>query len=170
MKIVWLSSLLLRYRGRLAPLKLICLLLFVVLVLVHFAFLKPEVEGSYTHRVMVNGRALFLEIADTPDKREQGLSHRKQMNRDQGMLFLFEMADQHTFWMKDTRMPLDIIWLREGKVVDLVTLPPPEPLQMPAIHTPQQSADRVLELNAGMATEYGIERGKVFPELTQVFE
>ena len=108
----------------------------------------------------VNLSHLKLEVADTAPARQRGLSGRDNLDDDAGMLFVFPTSDRHAFWMKDTNFPLDIIWISDGIVVDLVTLPPPYPtLPIPPSHRPKADADLVLELNAGMAKELGIEEG-----------
>jgi len=67
-----------------------------------------------------DGFTIYCEIADTPASRSRGLMYRKNMAPDRGMLFLFSEADYWTFWMKNTRMPLDILWLdQNGKIVHL---------------------------------------------------
>ncbi len=56
-----------------------------------------------------------IEIADDDGKRERGLMYRRQMELNQGMLFIFEDEDQRSFWMKNTYLPLDIIYLDAKK-------------------------------------------------------
>lgn len=101
-----------------------------------------------------------LEIADTLPARQAGLSGRASLGDNAGMLFVFPASGRHAFWMKDMRFSLDIIWISDGIVVDVVTLPPPYPgLPIPPSHTPDEDADVVLELNAGMAEALGIREG-----------
>ena len=52
-----------------------------------------------------------MDLADTPEKRFQGLSGREILEEGTGMLFVFQEERQHTFWMKDMRFPLDMIWI-----------------------------------------------------------
>lgn len=59
---------------------------------------------------MLGDKKFLLEIADTPEEREEGLSGRDTLPEDQGMIFVFETADQQCFWMKDTRIALDMLW------------------------------------------------------------
>lgn len=56
-------------------------------------------------------RAISVEVADTPAERESGLMFRKDMADDHGMLFVFESAREVTFWMRNTPMPLDLIFV-----------------------------------------------------------
>ena len=99
------------------------------------------------------------EIADTPAKRSQGLMFRTNMPSDHGMLFVFRELDHWTFWMKNTKMPLDIIWLdQKGKVVHVESNVPICTRMdegCPRYHT-LKKALYVLELKAGMARHYSI--------------
>src|SRR2546426_5963284 len=52
-----------------------------------------------------------VEIADTPAKRELGLQYRRELAADQGMIFLFPKESDQTFWMKNTPIPLDMIFI-----------------------------------------------------------
>ena len=102
---------------------------------------------------------LITEIADTPAKRSQGLMFRTNMPSDHGMLFVFRELDHWTFWMKNTKLPLDIIWLNQNG--EVVHVEPNVPIctrtdeGCPRYHT-LKKALYVLELNAGMAKHYGI--------------
>ncbi len=58
-----------------------------------------------------------IEIADTPAKTQQGLMFRETMEDDQAMLFIFPFLDHHSFWMKDTYLPLDMIFIDNNQVV-----------------------------------------------------
>src|SRR4051812_27579653 len=61
-----------------------------------------------------SGVTIQAEIADTPQKRATGLMYRDHLKKDHGMLFLFSEPQAWTFWMKNTKIPLDLIWL-DGK-------------------------------------------------------
>lgn len=64
-----------------------------------------------------NGRVISVEVADTPASRELGLSGRKGIDKDNGMLFVFEKSGRLGFWMKDMEFPIDIVWINEDGVV-----------------------------------------------------
>jgi hypothetical protein len=100
-----------------------------------------------------------VEVVDTDASRALGLSGRTSLSHRTGMLFLFPDAQSREFWMKDMHFPLDIIWINQGIVTDIATLPVPTSSgQIPA-HASVFDADRVLELNAGEARELGITLG-----------
>jgi uncharacterized protein len=64
-----------------------------------------------------NGARLLAEVADTPATRASGLMFRDRLASDRGMLFIFEEAGQWSFWMKNTRIALDILWLGRDKQI-----------------------------------------------------
>ncbi len=105
-----------------------------------------------------NQTKIVAEIVDTPDKRERGLSQRTSLDSNHGMLFLFPITDIYPFWMKDTLIPLDIIWLKDHKVVEIASLQPPDSTTIPQ-YVPKQSADAVLEINQGLAEQFQIQLG-----------
>jgi uncharacterized membrane protein (UPF0127 family) len=66
-----------------------------------------------------------LEVARTPEERARGLMHRARLAPSTGMLFVFDEEAQHSMWMKNTFIPLDVLWLGEGaRVVGVSTLTP----------------------------------------------
>ncbi len=95
------------------------------------------------------------EIAQTPTARARGLAGRDSLSADRGMLFLFPTTGIYPFWMKDTRLALDIIWLKDNQIVETVTLSPAVGETIPQ-HTPSSPADAVLEINAGQASRHGL--------------
>lgn len=107
----------------------------------------------------IKGRTFTLEVADTSAKREKGLGDRDSLSADHGMYFPFSVAQYWTFWMKGMRFPIDIVWIQDGKVVDIdADVPTPQiaPLET---YSPAAPADAVLELNAGVAEEIGLQAG-----------
>ncbi len=104
-----------------------------------------------------------VEVATTPQQRTQGLMHRTNLPKNHGMLFIFETEDLYGFWMKNTHIPLDIVWISQDKtVVDIQTVPPCTTESCPTF-TPKQKAQYVLEVNAHEFT------GKVGDPITWKF-
>lgn len=101
-------------------------------------------------KVCADDACFKVSIADTPDKRQHGLMQRDHLPADEGMLFIFEKQDLHAFWMKETLIPLDMIWMDEdGRVVDIEAHAPPCNTSPCHIYVPENKARYVLELNAG---------------------
>jgi uncharacterized membrane protein (UPF0127 family) len=105
--------------------------------------------------------AVSLEVARTDAERTQGLGGHAPLGETDGMLFVFDQAARHAFWMKGMTFPLDILWIDDGKVVHLERdLPPSGPQETDAnrpIYAPLATAKYVLEMNAGFAARHGIE-------------
>jgi uncharacterized membrane protein (UPF0127 family) len=115
-------------------------------------------EEQFT--IMQIRNAVFkLEIADTPQAQAQGLSGRARLPEDRGMLFDFSEKGTYTFWMKDMRFPLDLIWLSDGTVVGVTQNAPPGGPQPVLTYGPPEPVDMVLEINAGLVAKYGIAKG-----------
>lgn len=108
--------------------------------------------------VTIKGKEFNVALALTDAQREKGLSKKESLDDNSGMLFVFPKSEIHSFWMKDTLIPLDIIWLApsevEGmsKIVEMATLDP-QSEEMTPQYTPKNKANYVLELNAGEITE-----------------
>src|SRR5262245_16641414 len=98
-----------------------------------------------------------VEVADSPAKRELGLQYRRELASDRGMIFLFPEESQQTFWMKNTPLPLDMIFInRDLKVVGIVEQSVPFSLDSRSVDAPSQY---VLEINGGLAKRHGIQAG-----------
>ena len=110
-----------------------------------------------------NGETILVEIADSPDARMKGLMFRPSMAPDRGMLFQFPERGDHTFWMKNTLISLDIFWLDEaGTILHIETNVPictRKDDSCPRVRAGYQSI-QVLELNAGMAKKLDLAVGK----------
>jgi len=123
------------------------------IVLIGLFFLW-RTSHSNQHMIRVDSfHSIQVEIADTPSKFSKGLMFRKDLPKDHGMLFKFPYAKEWSFWMKNTLIPLDIIWLNDRKQViyflDKVQ-PCLETSECP-LYTPNhdEKAKYVLELGGG---------------------
>jgi uncharacterized membrane protein (UPF0127 family) len=98
-----------------------------------------------------------LEVANTPANRERGLMYRTSLGQDDGMLFVFPEATDQSFWMKNTLIPLDMLFIaRDGRIVGIH--PDAVPLSMAPISVGQPST-YVLEVNGGWAARHGVHPG-----------
>ena len=105
------------------------------------------------------GKNLFhLEVADTPKKQQLGLMHRKSMPADHGMLFVFPDERERFFWMKNTHIPLDIVYAdASGKVVSVKPMRPEDENSVPS----DGPAKYAVEINQGEAQRAGVKPGDV---------
>lgn len=101
-------------------------------------------------------KSFSIEVADEPEKRRRGLMFRRSMRDDHGMLFVFEESGRLGFWMQNTPMPLDLLFIGEDGQVRAIEQG--EPFSTDSI-APPVMARFVLELNAGTALSLGIAVG-----------
>ncbi|MCA1611782.1 MAG: DUF192 domain-containing protein [Acidobacteria bacterium] len=111
---------------------------------------QPAASGPRVE--MPSGSIYRLELANTPEEQAQGLMYRESLPDKTGMLFRFSDAGVHKFWMKNTMIPLDIIWLdRDGGVLFVSAGTPPCKADPCANYGPDTAAASVLEIAGGMA-------------------
>jgi hypothetical protein len=134
------------------------LLIFIVVALIAYFYF---IERSKVGEVCFKGNCYDVELAKTEAERERGLMRRTQMDSDKGMLFVFDSDGIYPFWMKNTLIPLDMIWLDgDGKVVYIYkNARPCEEEDECSNIIPPDSARYVLEINAGEADRIGLKEG-----------
>jgi hypothetical protein len=120
---------------------------------------------SQAPTVEVNDTTYQVEIADTPAKQQAGLQFRKSMPENHGMFFVFNTPKIQSFWMKDTLIPLDIIFIDENLTITNIhsNTPPCSKIDPTQTNCPNyqstQEAQYVLELNAGQSQQNNIQIG-----------
>ena len=113
-----------------------------------------------TTTLTVNGYVFTVELARSPEEQRQGLSFRAPLQPDEGMLFVYDVPQEQQFWMFGMTFPLDMVFLRDQKVVYIAeNVPPPTGIAPPAIVRSPADADMVLELSAGTAERIGMDIG-----------
>ena len=129
-----------------------------------------EEAVRYGQVILPGGQALHVEVAESPIRRQLGYMFREQVGPEDGMIFLFEEAAFHSFWMKNVRFSLDILWMAgDGTVVDASLETPPCREDPCPSYLPMARALYVLELAGGRAEKLGIRPGQtlqvLLPEL-----
>ena len=127
-------------------------------------FAPPDpVEGvGEVREALIAGRLFRLEVARTPSERAHGLMERANLPQEDDMLFVFEAEEYRGFWMKNTLIPLDILFLdARGVVVDVQTMYPQIGALSAAlkVYRSARPARYALEMNAGLAESLGIAPG-----------
>jgi len=112
-------------------------------------------------RVVVHGAsgdvAVTVELATTPTQQEIGLMYRKELAESAGMLFVFDQSVEHPFWMKNTVLPLDMIFLGDDRrIVGIVKNAAPFTTTPRTVGKPSRY---VLEVNAGFSDKHGLGDG-----------
>lgn len=116
----------------------------------------PEVWTSFSDT------RIRSEIAASTLDKARGLAYRASLEDGRGMLFEMNVARRHSFWMQGMRFPIDIIWLRDGVVVDISSQVAPEPgvvTNLLRTYSPRVPADQVLEVPSGYAATHNIVEG-----------
>ena len=104
----------------------------------------------------IKSREISVEVAKTPEERAHGLMGRKDLGKDEGMLFVFETEDYHGFWMKDTHVPLSIAFIdKECRIVRITDMKP----RTLESHIPPQPILYALEMKRGWFSIHGIKVG-----------
>jgi uncharacterized protein len=117
--------------------------------------------GAATATVDTGERKLTfrLELAITPDEHQRGLMYRKSLDADAGMLFISEREQSHVFWMKNTLIPLDMIFIGANRrIVGIVQNAEPQTLSPRQVGAPSQY---VLEIGGGLSASLGIRSGQL---------
>ncbi|MEN9625929.1 MAG: hypothetical protein RL557_257 [archaeon] len=119
-----------------------------------FYFHKPE---KNTIQIIINNEPFILETAITTAEKQKGLMFRESMPEDHGMIFIFNQEEERSFWMKNTLIPLDIIFIDENnKITSIQTA---QPCTQDPCSKYQAHAQYIIELNAGRAKELGLKEG-----------
>lgn len=112
--------------------------------------------------VVVKGEKFSVEVADTPMKKLVGLAGRKSLGKNEGMAFPFNNGTTPVFWMKGMLISIDIIWLRDNKVIGFEENLQPEGNKIDSdlkVYRPEEPIDSVLEVVAGTVSRLGIQAG-----------
>jgi uncharacterized protein len=137
------------------------LLVAVALVFVHLRAQKAEHPALPSTTIFIDTskgpKAFFVEVASDNASRERGLMYRRALAPDAGMLFDFHREVIVAFWMKNTPLPLDMLFIRSDGIISRVS-PNAVPYSTKSIPSPGP-VQAVLEINAGRASQLGIRAG-----------
>ena len=116
--------------------------------------------ASSAPQVCLREHCFNVEIVSKGKDMERGLQFRKFLPPEAGMLFVFDAPKRQSFWMKDTLISLDIIWIDYAhRVVDVIADVPPCTADPCPVYTPKNEALYVLELNGGVSRSIGLNIG-----------
>jgi len=109
--------------------------------------------------VVLGEETIELEVTQTPKQQAVGLMFRDSLPNNRGMLFSFDPARKVSFWMMNVKIPLDMLFVREGKIEAILSnVPPCEETPCPT-YGPDTLIDSVIELRGGRAEELGVKTG-----------
>lgn len=143
--------------------KLLYILIAAAVILIA-AFLLTQNQHSGKEQITIINSAgqevhIYVEIADDWNEMERGLMYRESLPEDEGMLFIFPSSGNYPFWMKNTLIPLNAIYMDEnGTIVDILQMEPCIADPCPS-YPPDADALYVLEVNKGFSERHGIREG-----------
>lgn len=119
---------------------------------------RQENVGS-TAVVTINDLDVEAEIARTSKQQIKGLSGRDSLKDGQGMLFVYDDYAVRKFWMKDMKFPIDIIWIKDDRIIGIEeNAAVPTSAEIPTFTSPAP-VNYVLEVSAGFARKHGLKAG-----------
>ncbi|MEK7111720.1 MAG: DUF192 domain-containing protein, partial [Patescibacteria group bacterium] len=146
--------------------KVVLLLAGTAIFIIAIGLLTQKVRTQEKKEIKIDNQTLKVEIADSEEERKIGLSGRKKLEEDGGMLFIFESENVFpSFWMKDMLIAIDIIWINDGEVVKIDKNVEPEPGKNTTeltLYYPDKPIDYVLEVVSGFSDKNGVNIGDKF--------
>ncbi len=128
-----------------------------VLVVIAIILFGIHLKNEHLVTIWISETPLQVEIRDTPSGWSRGLMFRKTLPENQGMLFIFEDSDFHSFWMKNTYIPLSIAFISASKeIVQIDTMLPLDTLNL---HFPKEPVKYAIEVNQGWFQHHKIKVG-----------
>jgi len=134
--------------------KIVLPTLIIILIIISIFIYQNNKNVEETSQVCINEKCFNVELAETDAERANGLSNRNFLDENNGMLFIFQEYGIYNFWMKETLIPLDIIWINENKIVYIERNAQPCLEAFCPIFNPNQTANYVLEINGNLSGKY----------------
>lgn len=133
------------------------ILISIALVFAANLFLNKK-DISSRKKIIIGNIVVKVEIAESLEGKQKGLSGRNFMRENSGMLFVFSQPDFYSFWMKDMEFPIDIIWLDENlRIINIEKNITPD--TFPKKFIPQRPAKYALEVNGGWSDKNKVKDG-----------
>jgi uncharacterized protein len=129
----------------------------ILAMLIICAGCETKTIAGKTPQIRINKAIINVEVADTEEARAQGLMFRTTLQSNAGMLFIFTEPAIPAFYMKNTALPLDIIFISAANTV--VTVKQMTPFDEKTLHRPEGPSKYALEVNAGWADRHGVKKG-----------
>lgn len=124
--------------------------------------LKPEVKFD-TAEIQIGSKKVMVELSTSPAQHEKGLMYRETLEKDKGMLFIFDKEDTLSFWMKNTYVDLSIAYInKKMKIVDIQEMKATSPLEVtePVTYPSKKPAMYALEMPKGWFKASNIKVGQ----------
>jgi len=133
---------------------------FILLILVFLVVFKMNQDNLELNKVCFENYCFDVELAQKAEERARGLMFRESLEEDKGMLFIFEKEGKHSFWMKNTLISLDIIWINKEREVVYIekNAQPCGEEGCPSIN-PDKKIKYVLEISGGLTDKINLKIG-----------
>lgn len=128
-----------------------------------FFYLSGDIQ--YKKVILDESVEIKAEVADSFWETTKGLGGRDFLPEEEGMLFVFPEDSKKSFWMKGMKFSLDIIWINDGKIIDINKNAPFD--DQKKVYYPDAVIDYVLEVNAGFSDKNNIEVGDTFEVISE---
>ncbi len=129
------------------------------------------VEQTSQKSIMIGSNKIQVEVAKTNEEKAKGLSNRNSLDENSGMIFVFNKDSKPVFWMKDTKIALDLVWVNDNKIVEINKNIQPEIGKKDSElkkYSTSSNVDYVLEVNGGFCDKKGIKVGQSLSDLEQL--
>ena len=116
--------------------------------------------GDDSTKVRITDQTFNAQVARTDTEKQIGLSETEVLGENDGMLFVFDEPDFYSFWMKDMKFPIDIIYINGDKITTIIkNASPSSSAENLVIYQPKEKSDKVFEINAGLADQLNLKEG-----------
>lgn len=135
------------------------IMLIIIISLILIFFLKDKFKKQST--LSINNISFKAEVVTTDQAKATGLSKYKKIDNDFVMVFPFETPDYYSFWMKDMKFSIDIIYVLKNRIVQIFPNVPYPKNENDALQViePKEKSDTVLEINGGLSQKYKFKKG-----------
>ena len=136
---------------------IIGLLVIFGLAIVSIFYLRHPLSATIT----IKNVQYTVDVAVTPQEKELGLGGRDSLQAFHGMLFPYDHAERFSYWMKGMKFPIDIIWIRDFRIVDISKQVPVSLDNSFPIYAPREPVNLVLEIASGESDKHGFQIGDI---------
>jgi uncharacterized protein len=139
---------------------LVSLVLILIIIIFSIILFFVFMENKELKKVCINENCFKVETANTPEERSRGLMNKESLAESSGMLFVFDEEGIYSFWMKNTLIPLDIVWINKNKeIIYIEKNAQPCKTESCQNYGPAQRCKYVLEINGGLTDKLNIKAG-----------
>lgn len=136
-------------------------IIFIIGAFLTILALFSAISNKYKTTAEINNHKFKVYVAKTAKDKQIGLSKYNKLPQDYGMIFLFDKESFYSFWMKDMKFPIDIIFIKNNIITTIyANVPAPKnPNDSLPSYQPKVPSNMVLEINAGLSKKYAFKEG-----------